>query len=269
MTFRRSSTALITSVAIAFAMLATLLSSSLQREDASAQSVSWLSDSSVSYLTSSGITVYVPSWVPGPFSGSSPEIYAGSGSYSIYFVSGTAFLYVTGEYGAGFPGGSEADLNVPLSINTSVLGYPAIQDIGIPAGSTTPIYDKVMWIAGGVLYTVWGNGLDTDSLTLANSSVALSEPAPNTGGDTSSGDQSSSSGDAGSTSSGTSSSSNTSSSSSEPASTSNTDSSSSSTSPTPTVLSDGTDGARFIDDAGDGTGGPRPPILQDDGTGGA
>lgn len=266
MTFRRPRTALITSIAIAFAMLAAFLSSPLQREEASAQSVSWLSDSSVSYLTSSGITVYMPSWVPGPFSGSAPEIYAGNGNYSVYFVSGTTFLYITGVYGGEFPGGSEADLNVPLSINANVLGYPAIQDIGIPAGSTTPIYDKVMWIAGGVLYTVWGNGLDTDSLTLANSSVALSEPAPSTGGS----DQSTSSGDSGSTSSSSSSSSNTSSSTSgSTSSTAYSSTSTSSVSPTPTVSSDGTDGARFIDDAGDGTGGPRPPILQDDGTGGA
>lgn len=266
---RKSRTALILTFVMVFAMFAVVFNAPFQREQASAQGVGWLSDSSVSYLTSSGITVYVPSWVPGPFSGSSPEIYAGNGSYSIYFVSGATFLYITGEYGGGFPGGSEADLNVPLSVNASVMGYPAIQDIGIPAGASTPIYDKVMWIAGGVLYTVQGNGLDTDSLTLANNSVALSEPAPapSTGGSSGSSDQSTGSTD---TSSNVSSSSTSSSDTSTSSTTSSSSTSSSATTaPTPTVVSDGTDGPRFVDDAGDGTGGPLPPMLFDDGTGGA
>ena len=143
-----------------------------------AQGVDWLSDESESYLTSSGIPVMVPSWIPSPVNGVQPEISASDGSYSIYFYySGTTYLYLTGVAGAGFPGGSEADLNVPLEVNTSVQGYPAIQDPGLPAGSSTPIYDKVMWIAGGVLYTVNGNGLDSTSLSLANSAVTLSAPA--------------------------------------------------------------------------------------------
>lgn len=151
---------------------------SVQRNSASAQSVSWLGPDSTSYLTSSsGIPVWVPSWLPGPVAGTTPEIYASSGSYSIYFYSGSSFLYITGVAGGGFPAGSEADLNVQLSVNASVAGYPAIQDIGIPAGSNTPIYDKVMWIAGGVLYTVNGNGLDSGSMALANSSVVLQPPA--------------------------------------------------------------------------------------------
>lgn len=154
---------------------------SVRHQTISAQGVEWLSNDSAGYLASSGIPVMVPSWLPGPVGGTSPEIYAGDGSYSIYFYAGSSFLYITGTAGAGFPGGSEANLNMPLEINTSVQGYPAIQDIGIPEGSETPIYDKVMWIAGGVLYTVSGNGLDSGSLGLANSSVQVTapqEPAP-------------------------------------------------------------------------------------------
>lgn len=156
---------------------------SMQRQSASAQGVSWLGPDSTSYLTSSsGIPVWVPSWLPGPVAGTSPEVYAVSGNYSIYFYgAGGTFLYITGVAGAGFPGGSEANLNVELTVNASVAGYPAIHDIGIPEGSETPIYDKVMWIAGGVLYTINGNGLDSGSLALANSSVVLqpsAAPAP-------------------------------------------------------------------------------------------
>lgn len=267
----------------------------LQRQATSAQSVSWLGPDSTSYLTSSGIPVWVPSWIPGPVAGTSPEIYAGGGSYSIYFYGGGgSFLYITGVAGAGFPGGSEANLNVELSVNTSVAGYPAIQDIGIPEGSDTPIYDKVMWIANGVLYTVNGNGLDTGSLTLANSSVVLQPPAApaptsppvvqqppaNTGGESS-----------GSTSGG-SGSSQTSSSGQTTGSTSGSQSGSSTTttgvadesggsegsgdSPEATgVADDGTGGPWYTghgvsDLPSDGTAGPIPPrIFPDDGTGGA
>lgn len=152
---------------------------SVQRQSASAQSVGWLGPDSTSYLTqSSGIPVWVPSWLPGPVAGTAPEIYAGGGSYSIYFYgAGGSFLYITGVAGAGFPGGSDANLNVELTVNASVAGYPAIHDVGIPEGSDVPIYDKVMWIAGGVLYTVNGNGLDSGSMALANSSVVLQAPA--------------------------------------------------------------------------------------------
>lgn len=160
------------------AMIFWPIADGVRHQSASAQNVSWLGADSSSYLTqSSGIPVMVPSWLPSPVSGASPEIYASGGSYSIYFYAGGSFLYITGVAGAGFPGGSEANLNVELSINASVQGYPAIQDIGIPEGSTTPIYDKVLWIAGGVLYTVSGNGLSSDSLSLANSSVVLQAPA--------------------------------------------------------------------------------------------
>lgn len=145
---------------------------------AEAQNVDWLSAESASYLNSSGIVVYVPSWLPAGVSGVTPEIYAGDGSYSIYFYVNSGFLYITGTAGAGFPGGSEANLNVQLFENSSVLGYPAINDIGIPEGRDTPIYDKTMWRANGVLYTVSLLGVGTDSVSLANSSLALTAPAP-------------------------------------------------------------------------------------------
>lgn len=174
---RSSRSALLPILLLMAAVIFWPVADSVQRQSTSAQSVSWLGSDSTRYLTSSGIPVMVPSWLPGPVSGTSPEIYASGGSYSIYFYSGSSFLYITGVAGAGFPGGSEANLNVELTVNANVQGYSAIHDIGIPAGSETPIYDKVMWIAGGVLYTVNGSGLDSDSLTLANSSVALQPPA--------------------------------------------------------------------------------------------
>ncbi len=175
---RASRSVTIPTFVVTLALCIAMVTGSIQRNDAAAQSVDWLSADSVSYLTSSGIPVLVPAWIPGPVNGVSPEIYAGGGSYSVYFYAGSSFLFISGVAGGGFPGGSEANLNVQLSVNASVQGWPAIQDIGIPEGSPTPIYDKVMWIADGVLYTVSGNGLDTDSLTLANSSVALGVPAP-------------------------------------------------------------------------------------------
>ena len=290
---RASRSAVIVTVTLALAMIVSMVGTSIQREDASAQGVSWLSTESVNYLTSSGIPVMVPSWIPGPVSGTSPEMYAGGGSYSIYFYSGSSFLFIKGVAGGGFPGGSEANLNVELSVNVSVQGWPAIQDIGIPEGSTTPIYDKVMWIADGVLYTIMGNGLDSDSLSLANSSVALyaSEPAPapteppvveeappaNTGGNTQT------SGDETSTQSTTQSSSQTSTSSgtstgSDATDAEVSDSNNSTTgdanepTPTPTGSSDGTSGAWFTGvlnaEPSDGTDGANPPILAGDGTGG-
>lgn len=263
---------------------------SVQRQSTSAQSVSWLGPDSTSYLTqSSGIPVWVPSWLPGPVAGSTPEIYAVGGSYSIYFHGGgNTFLYISGVAGAGFPGGSEANLNVELTVNASVAGYPAIQDIGIPEGSEVPIYDKTMWIAGGVLYTVNGNGLDSDSLSLANSSVVLQAPAAPAPTDppvveqppVDTGGNESTSGNTGST--------NTSSSGQASDTGSNTGSQSSgqststgvvnegSESPEPTgVADDGTAGPWYTghgvsDLPSDGTAGAMPPRLRpDDGTGGA
>ncbi len=281
---RASRSAVVSTSLLTFALIFSFIGTSFQRDDAAAQGVGWLSNQSQNYLTSSGIPVMVPSWVPGPVSGTSPELYAGGGSYSIYFYAGSSFLFITGVAGGGFPGGSEANLNVELSVNASVQGWPAIRDIGVPEGSETPIYDKVMWIADGVLYTVSGNGLDSDSLSLANSSVALyaQEPAPaptdppvvqrpaeNTGQttQTSGGDD-------------------------RPADTTQTSSTASNTganstgsdsessdadgnpipTPTPTGSSDGTSGPWFTgglnSEPSDGTDGANPPFLGGDGTGG-
>lgn len=147
------------------------------------QNVDWMSTDTAVYLGSIGMDVMVPAWLPAPFEGVAPDVYAGDGSYSLYWMApgGTpTFLHITGVVGAGFPDGSKADLNVPLSVNTSVQGWPAIQDIGIPAGSSTPIYDQVWWIANGVRYSVEGNNIGADSLTLANSLVSLQAPPPPT-----------------------------------------------------------------------------------------
>lgn len=258
----------------------------VQQQESSAQGVSWLSDSSVSYLTSSGIPVMVPSWLPSQVAGVTPEIYAGGGSYSIYFYgSGGSFLYITGVAGGGFPGGSEANLNVQLSINASVMGYPAIQDIGIPEGSTTQIYDKVMWIADGVFYTVNGNGLDSGSLSLANSSTVLYAPAPPqveqppvvTAPPTTSGTVDET--NRGSTTqSQTTSNQTTSGSSSVPEGSSNTSGSQTTgASETPAAVrrgGDGTGGPWYTGNGvyeapSDGTSGAVPPFMADDGTGGA
>lgn len=290
---RASRTAIIGTLFIAFALVSSMVFTALQREDSSAQGVSWLSDESSSYLaTSSGIPVMVPSWIPGPVSGTTPEIYAGGGSYSIYFYSGSSFLYITGVAGGGFPGGSEANLNVELSVNANVQGWPAIQDIGIPEGSSTPIYDKVMWIADGVFYTVSGNGLDSDSLSLANSSVALYPPAapvetepvyqepvveepvyqePVVEQPVSSNTEvsTSPSGETATEIAGETTSTDTA----PDTSTTSTDGSSTGNLPTPTPagLSDGTGGALLPGeiDPSDGTDGAIPPFLGDDGTGGA
>lgn len=143
------------------------------------QNVDWMSSQTASYLGSIGMDVMVPSWIPSPFTGVAPDVYAGGGSYSLYWMAPGApptFLHITGVVGGGFPDGSKADLNVPLSINESVQGWPAIRDIGIPAGSTTPIYDQVWWIVDGVRYSVESNNIGTDSLTIANSMLYLDMP---------------------------------------------------------------------------------------------
>lgn len=292
---RTTRSALLPILLLVAAMIFWPVTDAVQQRTTSAQSVSWLGPDSTSYLTqSSGIPVWVPSWLPSPVAGTTPEIYAVGGSYSIYFHGGgNTFLYISGVAGAGFPGGSEANLNVELTVNASVAGYPAIQDIGIPAGSETPIYDKVMWIAGGVLYTVNGNGLDSDSLSLANSSVVLQPPAApaptsppavdqppaNTGGDSSGGNTAGSGSTGSSTSGQTSSSGLTSTSSGQSGSTGvvdESDGTSASDSPQATgVADDGTSGPWYTghgvsDQPSDGTAGPMPPRLRpDDGTGGA
>jgi hypothetical protein len=145
------------------------------------QNVDWMSADTASYLGSIGMDVMVPSWVPSPFSGVAPDVYAGDGSYSIYWMMPSevpTFLHITGVVGAAFPDGSKADLNIPLSVNSSVQGWPAIRDIGIPAGGTTQIYDQVWWIAGGVRYSVESNNIGADSLSIAEGMVYFQAPAP-------------------------------------------------------------------------------------------
>ena len=137
-----------------------------------AQNVDWMTADQAARLALD-FPVLVPSWIPAPFGGA-PSIQASSGYYSLYWmISGGSptFLQVTGEVGGGLPAGSPADLNNELSINSSVQGYDAIHDV-------TSIYDNVWWIAGGVLYTVSSNNMiGTDSLSLANSLVALQQPS--------------------------------------------------------------------------------------------
>jgi hypothetical protein len=136
-----------------------------------AQNVDWMSSEQASQLDL-GFTVLVPSWIPGPFGGS-PSVQASGGYYSLYWMNGggsPTFLLITGEVGGGLPAGSPADLNNQLSVNASVQGYDAIHDV-------TSIYDNVWWVAGGVLYTVSANNMTgTDSLSLANSLIALEPP---------------------------------------------------------------------------------------------
>lgn len=145
-----------------------------------AQNVDWLSAEEAAKLDI-GMDVQVPSWVPEPFSGTSPSVSASAGYYQLYWIiSGgpPTFLYVEGVAGGSLPAGSLADLNKELSINASVQGWDAIHDIGIPAGSSTPIYDQVWWVANGVRYTVSSNNMTgTDSLSLAQSMVTLEVPA--------------------------------------------------------------------------------------------
>lgn len=118
-----------------------------------------------------GFTVLVPDWIPSPFGGS-PSVDASGGYYSLYWMNDSGdptFLQVEGIVGGGLPAGSPYDLNVQLSINASVNGIGAIQDV-------TPIYDAVWWIQGGVLYKVESRNSGTDSLSLANSLIAFQPP---------------------------------------------------------------------------------------------
>ncbi len=143
------------------------------------QNVDWMSADTASYLGSIGMDVMVPGWIPSPFTGVPPDVYAGDGSYSLYWMapgSPPTFLHITGVIGGEFPAGSKADLNVQLSVNADVQGWPAVRDIGIPEGSTTPIYDQVFWIVNGVRYSVESNNIGTDSLTIANGMLFLQAP---------------------------------------------------------------------------------------------
>jgi hypothetical protein len=146
-----------------------------------AQNVNWLSPDQAAALNV-GIDVLVPSWVPVPFDSVAPSISASNGYYELYWVVPglpSTFLQIEGIAGGSFPAGSEANLNNELFINASVQGWEAIHDVGVPEGSDAPIYDRVWWIANGVLYSVnsW-NMAGSDSMSLANSLISLQVPAP-------------------------------------------------------------------------------------------
>ncbi|CAN5711185.1 hypothetical protein BH23CHL3_BH23CHL3_04990 [soil metagenome] len=153
--------ALIVAVLLAFTMVSAVR----------AQNVDWMTADQAATLDLS-FNVMVPNGIPAPFAGS-PSMSASSGYYSLYWVNyggAPTFLQITGEVGGSLPAGSPADLNQQLSINASVQGYEAIHDV-------TSIYDNVWWIAGGVLYTVSSNNMQsTDSLSLADSLIALQPP---------------------------------------------------------------------------------------------
>jgi hypothetical protein len=139
-----------------------------------------------------GFPVLVPDTVPGPFGGE-PSITAYDGYYSLYWlVPGTppTYLQITGEVGGSIPDFSYYDRNNQLSVNASVRGYDAYHDL-------TPVYDRVYWQEGAVVYTVDSLNLsDTDSLSLANSLSPL--VVDSSGGNTDAGTGSSdTSGDSG------------------------------------------------------------------------
>lgn len=134
------------------------------------QSVAYLSPDDVAAL-GLDFQVLVPSFVPGPFGGE-PAVSADGGSYSLYWMNPgvpPTFLQVSGVVGGALPAGSPADLNNELSINATVQGSPAIQDV-------TARYDAVWWVSGGVLYSVESLNMETDSLSLANSLVPYAAP---------------------------------------------------------------------------------------------
>jgi hypothetical protein len=130
----------------------------------SANAPDWLSADSAAQLDL-GFPVLVPDYVPGPFGGE-PSITAYDGYYSLYWlVPGTppTYLQITGEVGGSIPDFSYYDRNNQLFVNASVRGYDAYHDL-------TPVYDRVYWQEGDVVYTVDSLNLsDTDSLSLANS----------------------------------------------------------------------------------------------------
>jgi hypothetical protein len=146
-----------------------------------AQNVDWLSPEQAAALNV-GIDVLVPSWVPAPFDSVVPSISTSSGYYELYWVvpgQPSTFLQIEGIAGGSFPAGSEANLNNELFVNATVQGWEAIHDVGVPEGSDAPIYDRVWWIANGVLYSVtsW-NMTGSDSMSLANSLISLQVPVP-------------------------------------------------------------------------------------------
>lgn len=115
--------------------------------------------------------VLVPSYVPGPFGGE-PAVDAGDGYYSLYWMNtggAPTLLQITGSVGGSLPAGSLNDLNNQLSVNATVQGQEAIQDL-------TPNYDAVYWVANGVLYKVESQNMPMGSLSLATSLIPFVAP---------------------------------------------------------------------------------------------
>ncbi|HEY7035881.1 MAG TPA: hypothetical protein VH482_31390 [Thermomicrobiales bacterium] len=121
-----------------------------------------------------GFDVLVPADVPSPFDGE-PAVEAYDGYYQLYWLIAGApptYLLISGEVGGTIPDFSYYDRNVQLEVNADVQGTPAYHDL-------TPIYDRVYWQVGDVVYTVDSHNLDsTDSLTLANSLFPLGGTPP-------------------------------------------------------------------------------------------
>lgn len=139
---------------------------------------SWLSAGTASRLDL-GFDVLVPGDVPAPFGGE-PAVDASDGFYSLYWLIPGApptYLLISGEAGGAIPDFSYYDRNVQLEINADVRGTPAYHDL-------TPIYDKVYWETGGIVYTVDSHNMEgTDSLSLANRLFPLGPVGGDTGGD--------------------------------------------------------------------------------------
>ncbi len=115
----------------------------------------------------------VPSYVPEPFAGVVPSISIDGTSYRIYwYVGGGAptFLDVRGYLNGYIPAGSAYDLNVELTVNSTVRGNAAYHD-------PTPIYDAVYWREGGISYWANSQGLSTDIVSYADGFTSASAPA--------------------------------------------------------------------------------------------
>lgn len=139
----------------------------------------WMSAQTAATLNL-GFDVLVPADVPAPFQGE-PAVEARDGYYQLYWLIPGApptYLLISGEVGGTIPAFSYYDRNVQLQVNADVQGTPAYHDL-------TPIYDRVYWQVGNVVYTVDSHNLaSTDSLSLANSLSPLGAPPADTGGGT-------------------------------------------------------------------------------------
>jgi hypothetical protein len=165
----------------------------------SPQTPDWITPDVQSQLAGANMPVLAPSYIPGPF-GSLPSISASDGYYQLYWlIPGTpaTYLLVTGTVGGSIPAYSEYDRNVELTQNDSVLGTPAYHD-------QTPIYDRIYFAIGGVVYMVDSNNIGDSTSGIANSMSYVDLPEPeapvetpppdtgtgetDTGGDTSTGE---------------------------------------------------------------------------------